>query len=287
MPYQSRPLSRHTCVAVVLSAALAGACATTAHNPVDPLEGYNRAMFSFNDKLDRAVIKPVAEAYQTVVPDPVRTGVGNVFGNLGDPWIGFNNLLQGKIPDALNDLMRFLVNSTLGFVGVLDIASEMGLSKHDEDFGQTLGAWGVGDGAYFVLPFFGPRTLRDAAALPLDVLGDDVWAIQHVPTRNSMTALRVTHTRSTALGVEKTLDEGTLDKYVYVRDFYLEQRRYKVFDGNPPRVYEDFNGDEGALLMPQTAADTAARAAVESLELYGVGNRLLVSAGPSVNESER
>ncbi|PKO55757.1 MAG: ABC transporter, partial [Betaproteobacteria bacterium HGW-Betaproteobacteria-21] len=144
---------RSTVRALVLATALvtlSAGCATTASNPQDPLEGYNRAMFSFNDRVDRALIKPAAQAYEAVLPSPVRTGVGNVFGNLGDPWIGLNNLLQGKVADALTDLMRFLVNSTFGFVGILDVASEMGLPKHDEDLGQTLGSWGVSEGVYVV-----------------------------------------------------------------------------------------------------------------------------------------
>lgn len=262
-------------LALALLASMLGAgCATTANNPEDPLEGYNRAMFSFNDGLDRAVIKPAAQVYEAVLPTPVRTGVGNVFGNLGDPWIGLNNLLQGKVPDALSDLMRFLVNSTFGFAGILDIASEAGLPKHDEDLGQTLGRWGVGEGAYIVLPFFGPRTLRDAVAFPVDLMGDDVWAISHVPTRNTLTAVRLVHTRSRVLGIDQTLEEGTLDKYSYVRDFYLEQRRYKVFDGNPPRVYEDFNGDMSAAPLGGEV-DAAAASAVEQLELLGIGELVM------------
>lgn len=287
MRYPSGSWSRRCCAIVALSAAFAGGCATTASQPQDPLEGYNRAMFTFNEQVDRAVIKPTAEAYEAVVPRPVRIGVGNVFGNFGDPWIALNNMLQGKVADAINDVMRFLVNSTFGIAGLLDVASEAGLPKHDEDFGQTLGRWGVGDGAYVVLPFFGPRTLRDAAALPLDVMGDDVWAIQHVPTRNSMTALRLVHTRSTLLGTEKTLEEGTLDKYAYARDFYLEQRRYKVFDGNPPRVYEDFNGDEGAAVPLRSSVDTVAWTAIENLELVGVGDPLLAHVAVSHEEAER
>ncbi|MDD2872564.1 MAG: VacJ family lipoprotein, partial [Azoarcus sp.] len=162
-----RPLRSSTRVLVLTAAVLLGTgCATTASNPQDPLEGYNRAMFSFNEGLDKAVIKPAAQVYEAVLPSPVRTGVGNVFGNLGDPWIGINNLLQGKVADALSDMMRFVFNSTFGIAGLFDIASEMGFAKHDEDFGQTLGRWGVGDGAYIVLPFFGSRTLRDAAMLP-------------------------------------------------------------------------------------------------------------------------
>lgn len=231
--------------ALVLACAvtLSAGCATTASNPADPLERYNRAVFSFNDGLDKALIKPAAEAYVAVLPAPVRTGVGNVFGNLGEPWIAVNSLLQGKLLDALSDATRFLLNSTVGIVGIFDVATEAGLDKNDEDLGQTLGHWGVGEGPFVVLPFFGPRTLRDAVAFPVDMMGDDVWAISHVPTRNVLTAVRLTHSRSRVLGIDKTLEEGTLDKYSYVRDFYLEQRRYKVFDGNPPRVYEDFNGD--------------------------------------------
>mgnify|MGYP000899172825 CR=1 FL=1 len=258
---------------------LVAGCASTG-NPQDPLEGYNRAMFSFNEGVDKAVIRPAAQAYEAVLPSPVRTGIGNVFGNLGDPWIAMNNLLQGKVADAISDVMRFLVNTTLGFAGILDIASEAGLPKHDEDFGQTLGAWGVGEGAYVVLPFFGPRTLRDAAALPFDMLEDNVWSIQHVPTRNTLTAVRLTHTRSRLLGLDKTLNEATLDKYRYVRDFYLEQRRYKVFDGNPPRVYEDFNGDEAHRMPVGESLDVLARVAVEELELLGVGELVMLGRSP-------
>lgn len=250
-------------------AVLLGGCAGTPRNPDDPLEGYNRAMFAFNEQVDKVVLKPVAEVYDTVVPTPLHIAIGNVFGNLADPWIGVNNLLQGKVADGLGDMMRFLVNSTLGFLGVLDIASEAGLPKHDEDFGQTLGRWGVGEGAYFVLPIFGPRTIRDAVAFPADLAANSAWEPGHIPTRNTVTAVRITHERWRALGTEKTLEEGTLDKYAYVRDFYLEQRRYKVFDGAPPRVYEDFNGASAAPLG--NGVDVAASTAVENLELLGMG----------------
>lgn len=245
------------------SLSLAG-CATTG-NPDDPLEGFNRAMFSFNEQVDRVALKPAAEAYQAVVPQPLRTGVGNVFSNIGDPWIGINNLLQGKVADALSDMMRFLVNSTFGLLGVLDVATEMGFAKHDEDLGQTLGSWGVGEGAYVVLPFFGPRTLRDTATFPLDLRGEYPLSIDHVPTRNLLIALGVVHIRSTALGAERTLEEATLDKYAYVRDFYLQQRRYKVFDGETSREYEDF--DQSSVAPLNESVDAAALSAVRSLEL--------------------
>lgn len=221
-------------------AAFAAGCATT-NPPGDPLEGYNRAMFSFNEQVDKAVVKPVAQAYEFVLPEVVRMGFGNFLANLEDPWIGLNNLLQGKAADGVSDLMRFAFNSTFGLLGLIDIATPMGLPKHDEDLGQTLGRWGVGEGVYVVLPFFGPRTVRDTVALPADYLGENPLRIDHVPTRNSYTALRFTHLRSTFLGAERTVDEATIDKYAYTRDFYLEQRRYKVLDGRVVREYEDFD----------------------------------------------
>ena len=260
--------SRASLAVAVLSAALATGCATTS-NPDDPLEGYNRAMFSFNEQLDKVAIKPAAQVYEAVLPSPVRTGVGNVLGNLGDPWIALNNLLQGKVAEGMSDLMRFALNSTWGLLGLLDIASEAGLPKHDEDLGQTLGRWGVGEGAYIVLPFFGPRTVRDAVALPADMMGNEPFSIDHVPTRNTVLGMRVVHGRSVLLGADRTLKEAALDRYAFVRDFYLEQRRYKVGDGRQERVYEDFDEQSTAPLGGEV--DAAAATAVENLELAGIG----------------
>ena len=260
--------SRKGLVVAVLSATLAAGCASTG-NPNDPLEGYNRAMFSFNEQLDKAVVKPVAQVYEAVLPQPARTGVGNVFSNLADPWIALNNLLQGKVAEGMSDLMRFALNSTWGLLGLLDIASEAGLAKHDEDLGQTLGRWGVGEGAYIVLPFFGPRTVRDAVALPADMMGNTPFGIDHVPTRNTATATRIVHTRSVLLGADRTLEEAALDRYAFVRDFYLEQRRYKISDGQQERVYEDF--DEQSAVPPGAGVDAVASAAVERLELVDAG----------------
>lgn len=260
--------SRASLAVAVLSAALATGCATTS-NPDDPLEGYNRAMFSFNEQVDKVAIKPAAQVYEAVLPSPVRTGVGNVLGNLGDPWIGLNNLLQGKVAEGMSDLMRFALNSTWGLLGLLDIASAAGLPKHDEDLGQTLGRWGVGEGAYIVLPFFGPRTVRDAVALPADMMGNEPFSIDHVPTRNTVLGTRVVHGRSVLLGADRTLKEAALDRYAFVRDFYLEQRRYKVGDGRQERVYEDFDEQSTAPLGGEV--DAAAATAVENLELAGIG----------------
>lgn len=228
---------------VAAAALFAAGCASAP--PEDPFESYNRAMFSFNEKLDKVVAKPLAKAYVKVTPAPMRTWVGNFFGNLGDPWIGVNNLLQGKPADALSDWMRFLVNSTLGIGGLLDIATEARMPKHDEDFGQTLGVWGFHGGPYVMLPFLGPRTLRDTLALPMDVTFDDSWRfIPDIATRNTLTTIQLANERARALGLERTLDEATLDKYRYSRDFYLQQRRFKVYDGNPPLEYENFDLDE-------------------------------------------
>jgi len=221
-------------VLAVAMAGLLGGCATSG-NPKDPIEGFNRAMFGFNEAVDKAVIKPVAQGYDAVLPSPVRTGVTNFFGNIADLFIGVNNLLQGKPGEAFNDWGRVLVNSTIGILGLVDVASGMGMEKHEEDFGQTFGRWGVSDGAYVVLPIFGPRTARDTVGLILDVKADPVGNIDHVPTRNTLRALRLIDTRADLLPADRVIEEAALDKYAYVRDGYLQRRRSLIHDGNPPR----------------------------------------------------
>lgn len=215
-------------------AGLLGGCATAA-NPRDPMEGFNRAVYAFNEGLDTVLIKPVAEGYDAVLPGPVRTGITNFFGNIADVFIGVNNLLQGKPDQAVSDLGRVLLNSTVGILGIFDVATGAGLEKHDEDFGQTLGRWGVGDGPYVVVPVFGPRTMRDTAGLVLDVAADPVSHIDYVPTRNSVQALRLIDNRADLLPVDKVIEEAALDKYAYVRDGYLQRRRNLIHDGNAPR----------------------------------------------------
>lgn len=260
-------------VPLLVSALLLAGCASNPANPDDPLERYNRAMFSFNEGVDRAVVRPVAQAYDTVTPRLVRTGVGNFFGNLEDVWIGFNNLLQGKVGDGLSDWMRFAVNTTFGLFGVLDIASEAGLQKNDEDFGQTLAVWGVGEGPYVVLPFLGPRTTRDAAALPVDGYGSPYAHINDVPVRNSLIALRLIHARAGLLPFDRTVEEASTDKYAFVRDFYLQQRRYKVHDGDVPLEYEDYDldyDDEMSGLFYESEADLVAKSAVGRLDLLAL-----------------
>ena len=202
----------------------------------DPFEGFNRSVFQFNEKLDQAVVKPVAETYQQITPQPVRTGVKNFFGNLSDVWSTVNNALQLKPVPAVESFMRVLVNSTVGLYGVLDIATELKLERHSEDFGQTLGYWGVSSGPYLVLPLLGPSTLRDTASLSVDTQGNLARRVEHVPTRNTLLATSAVEKRARYLGAGERLDELALDKYIFVRDVFLQKRLSEVWDGEPPEA---------------------------------------------------
>ncbi|WP_018609665.1 MlaA family lipoprotein [Uliginosibacterium gangwonense] len=225
-------------IVTMMLALLLSACATTG-NPQDPLEPMNRKVFAFNDAVDTYAFKPVAKGYAAVTPMPVRTGIGNFFSNLEDAWIGTNNLLQGKPGAAASDVGRLLVNTTVGILGLFDVATELGLEKHDEDLGQTLGVWGVGPGPYLVLPFFGSSTLRDSSntlvtlAVPYV---DPVGAVDRVAIRNTARAIRLVDLRAQLLAAGNALDEAALDKYSFMRDFYLKRRINQIYDGNPPKV---------------------------------------------------
>jgi len=221
------------------SALLLGGCASSG-NPKDPIEGFNRAMYGFNEALDTAAIKPVAKGYDAILPSPIKSGVSNFFGNVDDVFIGVNNLLQGKGITAASDLGRFVVNSTVGIFGLFDFASKIGLEKHDEDFGQTFGRWGIGPGAYVVVPFFGPRNVRDTVGLALDVKADPVAHITKVRARNTLLVTRVISDRAQMLPADKVIEAAALDKYAYIRDGYLQRRRNLVYDGEPPREKENF-----------------------------------------------
>lgn len=224
-----------TRAALVVAALLLSACATGPNaNPRDPLEPFNRGVYGFNDAVDRAVIKPVATAYRDVLPSPVRTGVSNFFNNLQDLWSFVNNTLQLKGEGAGNSIVRFGVNSVFGLGGLIDIATEMRIERHPEDFGQTLGRWGVGAGPYVVLPLLGPSTVRDTIALPVDMKGNLVSQIDDVPTRNSAMVLNLVDRRSQLLDASRMLEEVALDPYTFTRDAYLQRRRNQVYDGNPP-----------------------------------------------------
>lgn len=214
------------------------ACATGS-NPKDPWEPVNRKIFVFNDKLDTWVLKPIAKGYDEAAPLPVRTGVSNFFSNVEDVWIGINNLLQGKPGDAGIDVSRFLINTTLGIFGIFDIATEFGLDKHEEDFGQTLGVWGVGDGPYLMLPFFGPRTLRDAGGFAVDSYVNPLGRIPEIPVRNSLRGLKIISDRADLLSAGNALEEAALDRYDYLRNFYLNRRKSLILDGKRPRREDD------------------------------------------------
>ncbi len=210
-------------------------CATSG-NPRDPLEPFNRTVFDINDGFDRIVAKPLAEGYRAAVPGFARTGVTNFFSNLEDFWIGINDLIQGKPGKALDDWTRVFINSTIGLLGVHDIASDLGVEKRNEDFGQTLGRWGVGSGPYVVIPFLGSSTVRDALSLGLvNSKADFVTQTSHVPTRNSLFAVRVVNLRANLLEASRIVEDAALDKYTFTRDAYLQRRRNLVYDGDPPR----------------------------------------------------
>lgn len=224
-------------LAGALAALLLSGCAATGNSPKDPNEGFNRAMFNVNEGLDTVVAKPLAKGYDAAVPLPVKASVGNFFGNVGDAWVGINNGLQGKPGRGANDFGRLLINSTVGILGLFDVASEMGMPKHDEDFGQTLAVWGVGDGPYVFLPIFGPRTMRDTGGLVVDSFADPVsWGVHEVRVRNSAKALRFVDVRASLLPADKVVEEAALDKYSYIRDAYLQRRRSQIFDGRPPKL---------------------------------------------------
>lgn len=211
-----------------LVAVLAGCATGPGAHPSDPLEPWNRGVQGFNDAVDTAVFKPVATAYTTVTPSPVRTGVSNFFGNLRDLWSFFNALLQGRPVEAAENFMRFNVNTFLGLGGVLDIATEAGIERTTLDFGHTLGRWGVPSGPYVVLPFFGPSSVRDSVGLVVDARGDAVVQTDHVPTRNSLYTLRAVDTRAGLLRAGEVLDQAALDKYSFTRDAYLQRRANQV-----------------------------------------------------------
>lgn len=201
-------------------------------NPRDPFEPFNRGVTRFNEGLDEAIVKPVAQAYQGAVPSPVRTGVNNFFGNLSDVWSFVNNLLQLKGEAAGDSLMRFSVNTVFGLGGVLDWASEMGIERHREDFGKTLGHWGVETGPYLVLPVLGSSTVRDTAALVVDAKGDLVMQVNNVSSRNSLYVLRAVDLRASLLRAGDVLDQAALDKYTFTRDAYLQRRGAPALNGN-------------------------------------------------------
>lgn len=241
---------RHNAVRRAVLAAGLAACATLAGcatgpaaNPKDPIEPFNRAVFTFNDKVDQVALKPAATAYKKVTPEFVQTGVNNFFSNLGDLWTGVNNVLQGKPKQGLSDFGRFGLNSTVGMLGVFDPATSAGLQKHREDFGQTLGVWGIPSGPYLMLPVLGPSNVRDTAAFPIDWEGDP-WSYKDpVRWRNTGTVVRVIDQRAVLLDASNLLEEAALDRYEFIRDGFFQRRESQVRDGASDPAERDLQDD--------------------------------------------
>jgi phospholipid-binding lipoprotein MlaA len=234
------PLVRVRAVAIcgLVSLSLLTGCATNG-NPRDPLEGLNRGIYHFNDGVDNLIVKPAAIIYRGVVPQFARTGVSNFFANINDVIVALNNLLQGKFTQAISDVGRIAVNTTAGLLGVIDVATEIGLEKHNEDFGQTLGYWGIGDGPYLVLPFLGPSSFRDGAGLLVDFYTDPITYVDPSRDRNILWGTRFLSRRTELLDTSTILDTAALDPYEFLRDAYLQRRRNLVYDGNPPPGKDD------------------------------------------------
>lgn len=241
---------------LVLAGGLAG-CATippgAGANAEDPFEVYNRHMFEFNDRVDSVLLKPLAQIYEASLPEVVRNCISNAFANLAELPTALNNLLQGKPADAAADVCRFAINSTVGLAGCFDVAAKVGLPRNSEDFGQTLGRWGLLPGPYFVLPFLGPSTIRDTLGRAVDMgVTDPLGYLDHVRTRNALSGTRVIDTRAGLLPAEKVVDAAALDRYQFIRDGYLQRRRNLVYDGNPPRLVDPEDDDPPGKSAPKT-----------------------------------
>lgn len=221
-----------SCLAIFL-----GGCASTQYveSERDPWQGWNRTVYGFNDTMDRAILKPAAQGYKAIAPDFVELGVRNFFSNLDDVSVAVNNLLQGKVSNSFSDVGRIVINSTIGVLGLFDVASGMGFRKHDEDFGQTLGVWGMSPGPYIVWPFFGPSTLRDTPSIPVDriLLNPLTYVELKLGERIAVVALDTVSLRAELLSLEETVDEISTDRYTFIREAYLDRRDFLVHDGSP------------------------------------------------------
>lgn len=252
-------------VAGLLSVATLSGCASVDNK--DPLEGFNRGVYKFNDTADKAVIKPIAGAYKAVVPQPIRTGATNFFGNLNTFISVINDLLQFKFSKALTDSGRLMINTTFGLGGLIDFASMDGIPKANEDFGQTLGYWGVGSGAYIVLPFFGPSSLRDTTGLVVDTFAfDPITYIEEPAVRNSMRAFSFLNIRANLLPGSDLLDEAALDPYAFMRDAYFQRRESQISDGAKSSNAEAIDADfyEEPTASPKPSAELSTPEAVPS-----------------------
>ncbi len=230
--------SRARVVASVAAAVLLGGCAA-APSKVDPLEPMNRALYRVHDVVDTNVIKPIAQGYVEVIPYFIRKGISNVFNNIDDAFSALNGTLQGKFDEAGNDLGRVMVNSLFGIVGLIDIASDLGIERGHEDFGLTFAHWGIPAGPYLFVPIFGPTTVRDGTGVLVRIAAGPVGFIPDVPLRNSLYGVGFVDQRSQLLGVAEIVDTAALDRYTFIRNAYFQRRRYLFYDGKPPPEAED------------------------------------------------
>ena len=233
---------RLCCVALVV---LSGCATVQTPDARDPWESMNRSVFSFNDKLDRIVLKPVATVYRDVVPSFARKGVHNFFGNLSDVWSAVNNALAGRKQETGDSISRVFVNTTVGVLGLFDVATDLKIERHKADFGTTLARWGVKPGPYVVLPLLGPATLREVAALPLDYRANLTNQFSEAATRDTLTLLNLVDTRATYLGASKAVEGAALDSYSFIRDVYLQRQRYLQYDGDPPDEQQPADDEPG------------------------------------------
>ena len=242
-------MSRAVISTVILLAALTTGCATTSQvdGANDPLQPVNEVFYGINDTLDRAFMQPIAEAYVEFLPDGIRSGVTNFFDNLYYPGVVINDLLQGKFEQGFSDAGRFVVNSTLGIGGLFDPATSMGLERHEEDFGQTLGTWGAGEGAYLVLPLGGPNSVRDAPDLVLSTFTNVMYYVES-SLLLPLGVVKAVDDRANLLSATRLRDKTALDPYVFTRTAYRQRRTHLIYDGNPP--IEDYNGLEDYEELP-------------------------------------
>ncbi|MGN6529154.1 MAG: MlaA family lipoprotein [Burkholderiaceae bacterium] len=280
----SRRAFRPVLIAGAAALALLAGCATqrngdpppgghASHDPKDPYEKVNRKIFAFNDTVDKYALKPVAQAYEKVVPNPIRLGIHNFFGNFSDAWSAVNQLLQGKPHDSATMTLRVLTNTTVGLAGLFDVATPMGLERKPEDMGQTLGVWGLEPGPYLVLPLFGSSDVRDAVGLPFDAYVSPSLLVNTTWQKVGVDAVGVVDTRAGLLGASQMLDELAFDRYTFLRDAYVTRRRSLVYDGNPPPLPgedDDDDSDPGkptAAPAPAGGASAAAPAATTPVPL--------------------
>jgi phospholipid-binding lipoprotein MlaA len=264
-------MRRWAAVWLVAMLVLLTGCATTGQagsagaerstvSKIDPWEKFNRKVYTFNERVDRLILAPAARTYVKVVPQPVRRGVTNFFGNVSDVWSAVNNFLQLKIADGMQDVVRVGTNTLFGLGGIFDVASELGVDRQGEDLGQTLGRWGMAPGPYVVWPVIGSSTLRDSLALPLDAQMSPALAVHHEIGKSAVTGLQLVNTRANLLSASNMLNDIAFDKYIFVRDAYLQRRRSLVFDGDPPEEAEPPEAPVANQPAPAAAAPAASAA---------------------------